>query len=67
MHASKEKATRSVKKKKNHFINVIGDKFAMSIRWGKLDFILQGRLRLLLRSVTAFGCTKIGIQNLIDN
>ena len=25
-----EKATRSVKKKKNNFINVIGDKFAMS-------------------------------------
>ena len=27
-----EKATRSVKKKKNNFINVRGDKFAMSIR-----------------------------------
>ena len=27
-----EKATRSVKKKKNNFINVIGDKFATSIR-----------------------------------
>ena len=27
-----EKATRSVKKKKNNFINVIGDKFARSIR-----------------------------------
>ena len=27
-----EKATRSVKKKKNNFINVMGDKFAMSIR-----------------------------------
>ena len=27
-----EKATRSVKKKKNNFINVIRDKFAMSIR-----------------------------------
>ena len=25
-----EKATRSVKKKKNNFINVIGDKFVMS-------------------------------------
>ena len=27
-----KKATRVVKKKKNNFINVIGDKFAMSIR-----------------------------------
>ena len=27
-----EKATRSVKKKKNNFINVTGDKSAMSIR-----------------------------------
>ena len=27
-----EKATRSVKKKKNNFINFTGDKFAMSIR-----------------------------------
>ena len=26
-----EKTTRSVKKKKNNFINVIGDKFTMSI------------------------------------
>ena len=26
-----EKTTRSVKKKKNNFINVIGDKFAVSI------------------------------------
>ena len=31
-----EKATRNVKKKKNNFINAIRDKFAMSIRWGKL-------------------------------
>ena len=38
MHASnwKKKATRSVKKNKNNLINVIVDKFAMSIRWGKL-------------------------------
>ena len=27
-----EKATRNVKKKKNNFINVIGDTFDMSIR-----------------------------------
>ena len=27
-----EKATRSVKKNKDNFINVIGDKFPMSIR-----------------------------------
>ena len=27
-----EKVTRSVEKKKNNFINVKGDKFAMSIR-----------------------------------
>ena len=41
MHASnwKKKTTRSVKKNKNNFINVIGDKFAMSIRWGELTII----------------------------
>ena len=27
-----KKPTRSIKKNKNNFINVIGDKFAMSIR-----------------------------------
>ena len=27
-----EKTTRSVKKNKNNFINVVGNKFAMSIR-----------------------------------
>ena len=27
-----EKATRNVKKKKNNFINVIGDTFAISVR-----------------------------------
>ena len=27
-----EKATRSVKKNKNNFINIIGDRFPMSIR-----------------------------------
>ena len=34
MHASnwKKKTARSVKKNKNNFINVMGDKFAMSIR-----------------------------------
>ena len=33
MHASnwKKKTTRSAKKNKNDFINVIGDKFAMSL------------------------------------
>ena len=31
-----EQATKSVKKKRNNFINVIGGKFAMSIRRGKL-------------------------------
>ena len=30
-----KKTTRSIKKNKNNFINVIGDKFAMIIRWGK--------------------------------
>ena len=30
-----EKATRSVTKNKNNFINVIGDKFTMTIRWRK--------------------------------
>ena len=37
------KITRSVKKNKSNFINIIGDKFAMSIRWVKLkidNFIL---------------------------
>ena len=32
-----EKATSSVKKNKN-FISVTGDKFIMSIRWGKEQF-----------------------------
>ena len=37
MHASDgKKATKSVKKNKKNFINVIGDKFAMSFRLGKL-------------------------------
>ena len=31
-----EKITRSVKTNKSNFINFIGDKFAMSIRWRKL-------------------------------
>ena len=31
-----EKVNRSIKKNKNNFINVIGDKFAMSIKLGKL-------------------------------
>ena len=31
-----EKITRCVKKNKRDFINIIGDKFAMSIRLGKL-------------------------------
>ena len=31
-----EKATRSVKKNKNNFINVIGNMFAMNIRRGNL-------------------------------
>ena len=31
-----KKATRNVKKKKQSFINVTGDKLAMRIRWGKL-------------------------------
>ena len=31
-----EKPNRSVKKKENNFVNVIGDKFTISIRWGKV-------------------------------
>ena len=31
-----EKTTRSVKKNKNNFISVTGDKFSISIRKGKL-------------------------------
>ena len=33
------KADRSVKKNKNNCANVLGDKFAMSIRWGKLAIL----------------------------
>ena len=38
MHAFKleGKATRSIQKNKNIFINVMGGNIAMSIRWGKL-------------------------------
>ena len=31
-----ENVTRNVKKNKSNFINIVGDKFAMSIRKGKL-------------------------------
>ena len=34
-----EKTAKSVKKNKNNFINVIGDKFAKSIRQGKLSIL----------------------------
>ena len=43
----KKPTSRSVKKNKNNFINVIGDKFAMSIGWGKLTISLCTKL---------FGC-----------
>ena len=36
LQAGRKKAIRSVKKNKNSFINFLVDKFAMSIRWGKL-------------------------------
>ena len=36
--------TRSAKKKKNNFINVIGDKFAMNIRWRKLTISFCNKL-----------------------
>ena len=39
-----EKATRSIKKNKNNVINVIGEKFAMSISWGKLAIPFCKRL-----------------------
>lgn len=34
----------SIKKNKNNFVNVIGDKFAMIIRWGKLTISLCKKL-----------------------
>ena len=34
-----EKNTKSFKKNKNNFINVIGDKFTISIRQGKLTIL----------------------------
>ena len=37
-----KEATRSVKKNKNNFINVIEDTFAKSIRWGKLTNAFLG-------------------------
>ena len=39
-----EKATRSVKKKKNNFISVVEDKFVMSIRWGILTILCCKKL-----------------------
>ena len=48
MHASNEEKTpRNAKKNKNNFINIIGDKFTMSIRWEKLTISLCTKL---------FGC-----------
>ena len=35
----KKKPPGSVKKNKSNFINVIEDKFAMNIRWGKLTIL----------------------------
>ena len=39
-----EKTTKSVKKNKNNFINVIGDEFAISIRQGKLTILVCQKL-----------------------
>ena len=39
-----EKNTRSVKKNKNNFIIVIGDKFATSVRSGKLTISFHKKL-----------------------
>ena len=39
-----EKTTKSVKKNKNNFINVIGDEFAISIRQGKLTILVCKKL-----------------------
>ena len=47
LQTGKKTTSRSVKKNKNNFINVIGDKFAMSIGWGKLIISLCTKL---------FGC-----------
>ena len=51
-----EKITRSVKKNKSNLISIIGDKFAISIRLGKLEinnFILEEAFQLnKLSSVT---------------
>ena len=52
----KEKINRSVKQNKSNFINIMGDKFAMSIRREKLkiyNFILPDAFQLYeLSSVT---------------
>ena len=39
-----EKTTKSVKKNKNNFTNVTGDKFAVSIRQGKLTILFCKKL-----------------------
>ena len=39
-----EKTIKSVKKNKNNFINVIGDKFAISIRQRKLTILICKKL-----------------------
>ena len=33
-----KKAAKKVKKNKNNFINIVGDKFTMSNRWGDKQF-----------------------------
>ena len=52
----KKKITRSAKQNKSNLINITGDEFAMSIRWGKIkinNFILSEAFGLhKLSSVT---------------
>ena len=51
-----EKATRIVKKKKKNFVNVIGDKLAMSIRRGKLTISFCKKLFICINYLQLCTC-----------
>ena len=48
------KTTRSVKKNKNNFINVIADRFAMRIRLGNLRFSFCTKLFSCINYIQLF-------------
>ena len=54
-----EKATRSVKNNKNSFISIIGEKFALSIRWEKLTISFCKKLLLYKLSSVTYTSNKI--------